>query len=265
MSDTDAGELDASELSASELDVSELDAARLIATGLLQLSKVVEEIATELADAHINRYVRAFQKASDLARDLARDLNVVIDTDVRAGASLRDRGRANARDLATALAHVNDKRRDVDLVRAQACARRLAHRLVQDLDLARSFDRTRARDRAMSLLRARSIERELTRHLYGASRAAQSRLAELERVAANAAVLKGESIRAVQIAVAAVQLLPAVHRPRYREEYLAELRELANVGWSRRAQLRYASALSARAWSLRRGLAAAHPVQEELP
>ena len=74
------------------------------------------------------------------------------------------------------------------------------------------------------------------------------------RSAVESAAQNGESRVAARMVAGLVWLLPAENRRRYREEYTAELDELAEVGLSRWAQFGYAARLGTRVWSLRAAL-----------
>jgi hypothetical protein len=115
--------------------------------------------------------------------------------------------------------------------------------------------------RSSVLALARALDRGLTRYRFPnrtIARADRSALinrvrnqasdivGNLDSAASYAGDIRGQGERervtssAVHVVNAAVRLLPLVDRPRYAEEYLSELRELAHSGGGRLRQLPYA-------------------------
>ncbi|MGH3695959.1 MAG: hypothetical protein ACRDRX_18530 [Pseudonocardiaceae bacterium] len=212
----------------------------------------------------IRRTARADALASalDAALDLVRDLAQILDTDrVRALTRIHaakvdlaralGRARALARDLDFARVRVRD------LARVRALNRDLARvrALIRILILVGTLDRMRVSDldpvpvsdldpfaRDLNLIRAIYLDPTFDR---------ARRLAVLRATGAAAGgvadPMPGRAAR--KLVALAVLLLPAAHRPRYREEFSVELVELP-----RRQQCGYALRLVASSWVLRRAL-----------
>jgi hypothetical protein len=75
------------------------------------------------------------------------------------------------------------------------------------------------------------------------------------------ALMAGPAGVAAGLVAQAVRVLPADHRARWREEFDAELRELADTAVSRWAQVGHAVRVTGRAWLLRRALLARAPAE----
>jgi hypothetical protein len=69
---------------------------------------------------------------------------------------------------------------------------------------------------------------------------------------------------AARLVTAANRLLPAANRARYREEFHAEICDLAEAGAGRWRQIAYATRVLIRAWGLRRELKTPHPRKASL-
>lgn len=194
----------------------------------------------------------------DLARVLARDLN-------------RDRDLALDLDLGpvVGLARACDCTRDLVLALSDARARFHALARVYDSNLARGLDLAcdLARDLARDLIHADASACDLARARVLAHNLADARysldrlIVALERENADAAeAVDGQSASrgcrpsqaVLRLALLTTSLLPTAHRARYREEFEADLRELAEV--CRRAQWRYALGTLTNAWTLRAAL-----------
>ncbi|HSV65128.1 MAG TPA: hypothetical protein VLJ59_04350 [Mycobacteriales bacterium] len=209
----------------------------------------------------------------DLARDLARDLAHARDNDLvldlaraRDLALARARDLARVRDLARALdldlAHALARALDLDLVLARDFAHALAHALAHAHDLVYAHDLARAilpswmphyRDLATMLDNLLEVARAIDRAL-GKSAA---RMGEGEQLADARSGLPGWVCR--RLMGGAVRVLPAVHRPRYADEWCAELWELGGLPSARRHQLAHALRVVSRCVVLRRSLAAPVP------
>lgn len=83
------------------------------------------------------------------------------------------------------------------------------------------------------------------------ARAADSHTAELTPSGTPSATRVRRSPSAERLVSAAVRVLPAEHRSRYRDEYRSELYDIAAAGASRWSLLAYALRLVDRAWVLR--------------
>lgn len=172
---------------------------------------------------------------------------------------------ARARDLTRALACNFDVARELAFILDRA--RDLAHfldpfldpELALHLDVASDVAFTVAFDRSFDVTRARA----LTLALDGTQVALNALSAVLEQDSAGAADVADLSTpdgpsgpeasrAALRLARLTVRCLPVRHRARYREEYAAELSDLAGV--SRGAQWRYTFNIVARALVLRRDL-----------
>ncbi len=203
-------------------------------------------------------YARA--RVRDLDRALVQALN-------RARALDYQLPRARVRELACALA--DDLRQIRQLAaefepapdgRAAELVDGLAHRLhfglVDDLDhLTRS--RTLAARLAGDLARFRSLADEFVEAGQRADtgRTAPARAAPLPPAAATVAALAPARMASGLVAQA-VRALPSEHRGRWREEFDAELEELAGAAESRWSQVGHAARVTGRVWLLRRALLA---------
>jgi hypothetical protein len=218
----------------------DLDHVRELATELaLTLARDLEH-AHELALAHVRAAERARENspASRVARALNR-------------AQTRARALACTRELAPA--HVR-----AGIARDLAHARASARPWVPDRDRDRYLDLTNAIDHAkvpfdelvdvLSMIQAAPDSGEI--HRAPAPNPAPS-AGEIHRAPASS---PGRA--AGQVAGIAVRVLPAGHQARYREEFAAELYDVAEAGASRWRQLAYALRLLDRAWMLRAELRA---------
>jgi hypothetical protein len=215
-------------------------------------------------DAHalLTEFLRTLAADDDLARELAR-----------ASARARTLGRddadnlAGALDFASKLVAARGWVLDLDSPPDPASIRDLASTLARDLASTRDLARALATVRPAAV---RTLDGDLARLLAGAHARAVGLGRCLERclalvkpldslAAAEAEQAAGARGRpspcAGWLAGFAVRLLPPARRQRYREEFAAELRELA--GLRRWRQLAYAARLLGRAWELRRALSGA--------
>ena len=177
-------------------------------------------------------------RALDLgtARDCAVDLVHDLERDLDLGAARKD-----AYDL------VLDLDYDRDHAHAHALALGRAHNL--DLALALALDRAldcdRAYDRAHDL--DRTHVRAHVRDLKRAHTCAVKLLRALDRAQGVGSSMPGRVSR--RVVALASRMLPARERPRYREEFRAQLSDLPH-----QERLRYALRVLVGAWELRRVL-----------
>lgn len=132
-----------------------------------------------------------------------------------------------------------------------------ARDLARDLDLAIARDRdlARARDLVSCLDEAAVRTAEIVQRLEVSDSTNERDVGAGEAVLAPARVVVGLVARVTRV-------LPVGERVRYREEFDAELHDVAQAGVSRRAELAYALRVSVRVWSLRRALRAPSPAGE---
>jgi hypothetical protein len=234
----------------------DLDRARALAN----------DLAGELAPAfdHVAVFGRFhdFDRALDCARtrtnDLVGDLNLdpaldpTLDLDLDLALQLAfdlDRARARANDLVNDLefartlgiALVNDLSRAYDLDRDRRTGR--------DLDRAHNLDLNSACDLAHDI--AVLVERAALHARHLASSPGTVQVQGFGPVGPERAV---PARSAVRVTGWVLRWLTAADRPRYREELVGELHELAQAGVSRRRQLGHALRLLARVGALRAAL-----------
>jgi len=117
--------------------------------------------------------------------------------------------------------------------------------LTRERDLAHDLGRDLARDRALARDHASALDLAGARDRWFSladSPAGRSAVPDADHAV---------SAAAERIVVNLVRLLPVSSRSRYREEFTAELDELAAAGLTRWAQLGHAGRLTVRIWSLR--------------
>ena len=193
----------------------------------------------DLALGRARELARELPHALGLARDRLLDLDqarfLYLDQ-----ARFLDRTRVRARDLA------------LDIDRDLGHARDLSRDLSRTLDTALDFDRT---DEPFAVFiafkRVQAVAAELCGCLEDAVILTESKQFSRRRSAGKREQFVVSPL-AQRLTGAAVLCLPVTQRARYREEYHAELHEIA--GTSRRAQWRYAANLLICAWPLRREL-----------
>lgn len=176
----------------------------------------------------------------DLARDLAPDLALVLDLAYVHNFDLDDN-------------FVRDYDRDLDV--ALALVSNLASDFASDLDCSR------ARELSRALGASPSRSDDIAAEISGFRRRVQTELvaSNPDATAPSSDVAVSPTWSARRVLHSMLQVLPALDRPRYREELEAELADLAAAGKSRRAQLAYALGLAGQAWALRRALRAPAP------
>ena len=130
--------------------------------------------------------------------------------------------------------------------------------LVDDLDHS-ARARSLARRLAMDLDRFRALSDEFVE----ARQRADTHLAPSHPVSATAPPV-APARAAAGLVAQAVRALPATHRARWREEFDAELEELAAAATSRRAQIGHATRVAGRVWFLRRALLARTPAADRI-
>ena len=181
------------------------------------------------------------------AHDLRR--NAVFDLDAAAGGDTADLVRSRVASLSYGLgrlrgsAHALGPALDAD--------RTHARRLAPILDTA--LDRARARGLALDVDPTPGFARDVA----GSAADAQWLCHRLVDWSASADLLPATAVQrrqartAGRLTAVAVRVLPVQHRARYREEYLAELYDLAAMGVPRWGQLVYSLRLLDRAWMVR--------------
>lgn len=217
--------------------------------------------------SHLNRVgvsARAIASASVSARTLARarDFNRALDG-ARASASDFHRALDCARDLVSALdrTHVTIDHAILHRDRALAALDRARETFVT---LARALDSADAgdfdRDVARSLVRARSLARDLTRALARDLDAASHIVSEH---AGHSAARRRAGRGGARVAPMAVRLLkvvgrllPPADRLRYAGEFRSELWDLAHAGAGRWTQMAYAGRQAGSVLRLRTALRA---------
>ena len=202
-------------------------------------------------------YARA--RVRDLDRALVQALNRARALDYRLP-------RTRIRELTAALA--DDLRRIRELAAEfepalGGRAATLLHGLVDRLDLVLVDDldhltraRALARRLAEDLDRFRALSDEFVeaRQRADTHRAAPGRPGSPIPPAAGSAPVVAPARAAAGLVAQAVRALPAAHRARWREEFDAELEELAAGAVSRWGQVGHAARLACRVWLLRRAL-----------
>ncbi len=163
----------------------------------------------------------------------------------RASADGLDLGRARTGDLTGVLAF------DLDIALDRALGLTRALTAEDALTLTRDLDRALALDFDLDLADQRKLvsDLELARRLAGDLAVALFSAARVTAPPAQAAEVRAGRLSLGMVRVA-VWMLPAPHRPRYGEEFRAEMDELP-----RRAQWGYALSQLARCRQLRRALA----------
>ena len=203
--------------------------------------------ALALALAHARD--RADNRALALDLELARELAIDLNSDLT---NARDLNNALARDLNNA----RDLNSDVNLSRSRDLARDLnnARDLNSDLNNARDLNLSRSRDLTRDL--NLSLDHALDLALALDKVLGSTPTTPAAHGVVGSAAVNGVSPVAERMVAGLMRLLPAENRSRYREEYTAELDELAKVGLSRWAQLGYAARVGTRVRSLRAALRA---------
>lgn len=218
-----------------------------LAHGLVRDLNRARDRGRALALALARARARADNRALALDLELARELAIDLNSDL-----------TNARDLNNALALDlnNDLNRAVNLSRSRDLARDLtnARDLNSDLNNARDLNLSRSRDLTRDL--NLSLDHALDLALALDKVLGSTPTTPAAHGVVGSAAVNGVSPVAERMVAGLVRLLPAENRSRYREEYTAELDELAKVGLSRWAQLGYAARVGTRVWSLRAALRA---------
>lgn len=198
--------------------------------------------------------ILALDHARSLARSLARELAEALEL-ARIQARSLDLARAPDRELAFDL--VRDLDRALDAARALASSLTLAHlafagfsarHLLRVRDNARALDRTLDPVRTQGRPRCRELRLDLA--------PVEDLLLQVQAGLTQAG--KGSALRASRpaqwLTKAAIRLLPAADRPRYCEEWRAELWELAVQRVPRRRQTAHAVRIAAGVWATRRSI-----------
>jgi hypothetical protein len=216
------------------------EGTRALSDGLADVSARANVLAGELGGIRGDSSGRAVVLASARARDLADALAPVGDlaTEVanacgRTREPAGERAYALAADLVTMSARADALTDVIDQARDGTSGLTLAH------GLAVGF----ARDLAVAVHRAREL----------------ARLFPDDAAAATDPSKRRDAGGARRLVAVAGRLLPPADRPRYVEEFRAELWDLAEVGTGRWGQIAHAARLLTRAWGLRRELTAPHP------
>ncbi len=180
----------------------------------------------------------------------AADVSDIVDlvTRARAAADDIDLDRPKVGDLTGVLAF------DLDIALDRALGLTRARTAEDALTLTRDLDGALALDFDLDLPGQRKLvsDLELARRLAGDLAVALFSAARVSAPAAQAAEVRAGRLSLGMLRVA-VWMLPAPQRPRYGEEFRAELAEMDKL--PRRAQLGYALSQLARCWQLRCALA----------